>query len=184
MTFRKCFQFHFSWTWINISTNSNKINYPICWQILNSSHYGIPQNRKRISIVAIKKGAEHIEKFEFPEANLDKIFLKDIGLPNKWCTHLMIQKTMPFFWTRNFNTIVPELKPIRVGFIKKARPGERIYKLGMPLLYLEEDEEEKLDYTGSKLKFVDFILMNVNNFWAPVGGLLPICSQWNFKSIL
>lgn len=34
---------------------------------------------------------------------------------------------MPFFWTRNLNTIVPELKPIRVGFIKKARQGERIY---------------------------------------------------------
>lgn len=105
----------------------NKINYQISWQILNSSHYGIPQNRKRIYIVAIKKGDEHIEKFEFPEANLDKIFLKDILLPNKLCTHLMIQKTMPFFWTRNLNTIVPELKPIRVGFIQKARQGERIY---------------------------------------------------------
>lgn len=34
---------------------------------------------------------------------------------------------MPFFWTRNLNTIVPELKPIRVGLIKKARQGERIY---------------------------------------------------------
>ena len=34
---------------------------------------------------------------------------------------------MPFFWTKNLNTIVPELKPIRVGFIKKARQGERIY---------------------------------------------------------
>ena len=104
-----------------------KINYQISWQILNSSHYGIPQNRKRIYIVAIKKGAEPIEKFEFPEANLDKIFLKDILIPKKLCTHLMIQKTMPFFWTKNLNTIVPELKPIRVGFIKKARQGERIY---------------------------------------------------------
>ena len=102
----------------------NKIHYQIFWQILNSSHYGIPQNRKRIYIVAIKKRAD-IEKFEFPEANFDNIYLKDILLPNKLCTHLMIQD--PPFWTKNLNTIVPELKPIRVGFIKKARQGERIY---------------------------------------------------------
>lgn len=41
------------------------------------------------------------------------------------------------FWTRNLNKIVPELKPIRVGFIKKARQGERIYhEYGHAVSYL------------------------------------------------
>lgn len=102
----------------------NKINYKIFWKILNSSHYGIPQKRKRLYMVAIKKEFTN-QKFEFPEANFRKNFLKNILLPNKLCTHLMISE-MPS-WTKNLNTIVPQLKPIRVGFIKKARQGERIY---------------------------------------------------------
>ena len=102
----------------------NNINYKIFWQILNSSHFGIPQNRKRLYIVAIKNEFTN-QKFEFPEADFRPTYLKNILLPNKLCTHLLIQD--PPFWTRNLNTIVPELKPIRIGFIKKARQGERIY---------------------------------------------------------
>lgn len=79
-----------------------KINYKIFWQILNSSHYGIPQNRKRIYIVAIKKDIS-IENFEFPKATFNRTYLKNILLSNGLCTHLLIQDQ--FFWTKNLNTI-------------------------------------------------------------------------------
>ena len=89
----------------------------------------------------------------------------------------MIQKTMPFFWTINLNTIVPELKPIRFGFIQKARQGERIYHENGHAVTLSASGGGLGGKTGSKIKFVDFILMNVNNLWGSNPGLLPICSQ-------
>lgn len=48
---------------------------------------------------------------------------------------------MPFFWTKNFNTIVSELKPIRVGYIKKARQGKRIYHENGHTVTLSASEE-------------------------------------------
>ena len=68
----------------------------------------------------------------------------------------MIQKTMPFFWTRNFNTIVPELKPIQVGFIKKARQVSQDRSLvqpsaGGPRTHHENKPAVTLSVSGGEL---------------------------------
>ena len=53
------------------------INYGICWKVLNSKDYGIPQNRERVWFVCKYNGWEFME-FQFPEKEELNIFIKDI----------------------------------------------------------------------------------------------------------
>jgi len=54
-----------------------KIGYGVCWKVLNSKDYGIPQNRERIWFVC-KFGGWDFMEFQFPNPIELKIFLKDI----------------------------------------------------------------------------------------------------------
>ena len=53
------------------------IGYGICWKVLNSKDYGIPQNRERVWFVC-KLGGWDFMEFQFPEKKILKIFIKDI----------------------------------------------------------------------------------------------------------
>lgn len=54
-----------------------KIGYGVCYKVLNSKDYGIPQNRERIWF-ACKYGSWNFMEFQFPEKEELKIFVKDI----------------------------------------------------------------------------------------------------------
>lgn len=54
-----------------------KIGYGVCYKVLNSKDYGIPQNRERIWFVCKLGGWEFME-FQFPYKEPLKLFLKDI----------------------------------------------------------------------------------------------------------
>lgn len=54
-----------------------KIGYGVCWKVLNSKDYGIPQNRERIWFVC-KLGGWDFMEFQFPHPFELKIKLKDI----------------------------------------------------------------------------------------------------------
>jgi DNA (cytosine-5)-methyltransferase 1 len=54
-----------------------KIGYGVCWKVLNSKDYGIPQNRERVWFVC-KYGGWDFMEFQFPNPIPLKIFLKDI----------------------------------------------------------------------------------------------------------
>lgn len=54
-----------------------KIGYGVCWKVLNSKDYGIPQNRERIWFVC-KLGGWNFMEFKFPEKKELKILLKDL----------------------------------------------------------------------------------------------------------
>jgi DNA (cytosine-5)-methyltransferase 1 len=51
--------------------------YFVKWKILNTRDYGIPQNRERVFIICFRE-KEDYDKFEFPEKEELKIFVKDI----------------------------------------------------------------------------------------------------------
>jgi DNA (cytosine-5)-methyltransferase 1 len=51
--------------------------YNVYYQVLNAKHYGIPQNRERIILVAIRKDIDN-GKFKFPEPFDNGIRLKDL----------------------------------------------------------------------------------------------------------
>jgi len=54
----------------------DRIGYDVNWKILNSKHYGIPQNRERVWFVCTRKDLKQL--FKFPEPIELKVFLKDI----------------------------------------------------------------------------------------------------------
>ena len=60
-----------------IVADLQKIGYGVCWKILNSSDFGIPQNRERIWFVC-KLGGWNFAEFNFPTKEELKIFLIDL----------------------------------------------------------------------------------------------------------
>ena len=63
--------------WDSIRHTLKKLGYGVSYKVLNSSDYGIPQNRERIWIVC-KLGGWKFMEFQFPEKEKLKITVKDI----------------------------------------------------------------------------------------------------------
>lgn len=64
-------------TFDKILSELNRIGYKVHWKILNTKDYGIPQNRERVWFVCFRE-QEDYDKFQFPEKEELKIFIKDI----------------------------------------------------------------------------------------------------------
>jgi len=64
-------------TFNKILSELDRIGYVVKWKVLNSKEYGIPQNRERVFFVCFRKGMDTM-KFNFPDKEELKIFLKDI----------------------------------------------------------------------------------------------------------
>jgi DNA-cytosine methyltransferase len=60
-------------TWKTICNTFNELGYYAAWKVLNTKHYGVPQNRERVYVVGFKD-FEDYNNFSFPE----KLRLKDL----------------------------------------------------------------------------------------------------------
>lgn len=60
---------------INIKEMFKKAGYELSFQLLNSSDYNVPQDRKRVFFIGIRKDLGF--KFEFPKTTFDKIPLEE-----------------------------------------------------------------------------------------------------------
>lgn len=63
-------------TWEIMKNVFSDLGYDWSYKVMNSRHYGVPQNRERIYVVGIKKDIAH-KKFEFPEPVELKKTMKD-----------------------------------------------------------------------------------------------------------
>ncbi len=105
-----------------------KINYDVFYSVLNASFFGVPQARKRIYFIAVRKDFK-CETFHFPSPTYEKITLHDIILTDKATSKLRIKRN-DISLKKNrisFKDIKEHLKPIRIGHVNKAGQGERIY---------------------------------------------------------
>lgn len=59
----------------NLLNMFQELGYELSWKLVNSSDYGVPQDRKRVIIVGYRKDLEKI--YTFPEPILKKVTLKD-----------------------------------------------------------------------------------------------------------
>ncbi|MCU5068340.1 DNA (cytosine-5-)-methyltransferase [Bacillus thuringiensis] len=108
----------------------NEIGYDLWHKVLNASHFGLPQNRERIFMIATRKDIK-VQEFNFPTPTYEPVILRDMILPD--------EKTSQYIINRDDMVIdeskIPseglfsdyKLKPIRVGTINKGGQGERIY---------------------------------------------------------
>lgn len=101
------------------------IGYDAYYKILVASHYGVPQARERIYIVAFRKDL-NITYFKFPRPTYRKIFVKDILEEDDKTQAHVINRTDLKFWKRDET---PSLKPIQIGQINNGGQGERIYSV-------------------------------------------------------
>lgn len=108
----------------------DEIGYNLWHKVLNASHFGLPQNRERIYMIAVRKDIK-LEEFKFPEPTFEPTILRDIILPNEETNQYIINRddiTIDFSKIPNPELFYNyHLKPIRVGTINKGGQGERIY---------------------------------------------------------
>lgn len=108
----------------------NDIGYDVWHKVLNASFFGLPQNRERIYIVAIRKDF-NIKTFNFPNPTYDQVCLRDIILADHETEKYIIKRDdmavdeSKIPQQSLFNDL--PLRPIRIGTINKGGQGERIY---------------------------------------------------------
>lgn len=108
----------------------DEIGYNFWYKVLNASHFGLPQSRERIYMVAFRKDI-NIKDFEFPKPTYEQIILKDMLLPDTETEQYIINRSDMVIDRSKipteslFNDY--HLKPCRVGTINKGGQGERIY---------------------------------------------------------
>lgn len=113
-----------------VKATLEEIGYDFFYQVLNASHFGVPQKRERIFMIAFRKDL-NVSSFTFPLGSNKPVMLKTFLDKASIHQHLIIQRDD--IKLREDVTIVPNMfgeypqKPIRVGTVNKGGQGERIY---------------------------------------------------------
>lgn len=109
-----------------IKNELNKIGYNVYCEILNASEFNIPQSRKRIYFVCIRKDIDN-HKFKFPVPKNKKTSIKDIVLPDEECEEFLLKKEYKLddAKIKKYNKTLN--KPLRIGTVNKGGQGDRIY---------------------------------------------------------
>ncbi|MEN9918548.1 MAG: hypothetical protein RL662_984 [Bacteroidota bacterium] len=114
-----------------IANTLDTLGYDIYHQVLNTSCFGLPQNRERIYIVGFRKTL-NVKIFEFPKPSALPTCLLDIIEPNPSEAKVIERLDIDIYkeYTPQ-NTLFGKMqllnKPIQIGKVNKGGQGERIY---------------------------------------------------------
>lgn len=114
-----------------IKQQLSELGYHVHHSVLNSSAYGVPQNRERIYFVALRQDLTKTD-FSFPSPSSERISIQDILEHNptdaKVITRPDIQMRDKEWIEDKFNILGNKPnRPIQIGFLGKGGQGERIY---------------------------------------------------------
>ncbi|HRP88691.1 MAG TPA: DNA cytosine methyltransferase [Edaphocola sp.] len=114
-----------------IKETLHELGYSVFYKILNSSQFGLPQNRERLYIVAFHN-ALNISEFQFPEPKNHPICLEHLLEKNPQNAKIIERSDIEIYKDYSVeDTLFPELgflnKPIQIGKVNKGGQGERIY---------------------------------------------------------
>ncbi len=108
-----------------------KLDYTVFIKVLNSSHFGLPQNRERVYIIAFHHSLNSTS-FRFPNPVNEPVCLEQI-LENEPENGKIIERNDIEIY-KNYavsGTLFSEIellnKPIQIGKVNKGGQGERIY---------------------------------------------------------
>ncbi len=108
-----------------------EMNYTVHYKVLNTSKFGLPQNRERIYIIAFNNDNFSNINFEFP--TLDLISSLSEILENNPGNGKIIERNDIIFYKKYitgkniFGEINLPNKPVQIGKVNKGGQGERIY---------------------------------------------------------
>ena len=109
----------------------NEMNYTVHYKVLNTSKFGLPQNRERIYIIAFNNDNFEITDFDFPSINLISS-LSEILEDNPEKGKIIKRDDIVFYKEYNpekniFGEVDLPNKPFQIGKVNKGGQGERIY---------------------------------------------------------
>lgn len=114
-----------------IKETLHQLGYRVHSKVLNSSHFGLPQNRERIYLVAFRKDVDSSE-FKFPKETFEPVALQDYLEANPTTAKIINREDLKVY--KQFekeNCLFQEFslsnKPIQIGIVNKGGQGERIY---------------------------------------------------------
>lgn len=109
-----------------VENTLQNMGYKVYHKVLNASHFGIPQNRERIYIIAIRNDIHH-QDFICPTPPHTPVSLMDcMGDAQGAIANATITK--PMDWkSLHPRENSPQNKPIRMGTYNNGGQGERVY---------------------------------------------------------
>lgn len=117
---------------LEIITNTLKeLDYVVFTKVLNSSNFGLPQNRERLYILAFHKSMDS-SKFNFPSATNEPICLNHVLENHPENAKVIDRDDIEIYKSYTvssnlFSDIQLLNKPIQIGKVNKGGQGERIY---------------------------------------------------------
>lgn len=107
------------------------LGYQVYYQVLNTSDFGLPQNRERIYFVAFHHSIDS-KNFQFPKPLNQKVALKDFLEDNPKDGKIIERNDIEIYKNYQptkdlFGEIDYPNKPIQIGKVNKGGQGERIY---------------------------------------------------------
>ena len=126
------------------------IGYDVDHVVLNTGDFGLPQSRRRVYFVAIRKN-EDIH-FHHPRERVSKpMYLRDVLLDDEETENLVIHNDEIII---EHSSEQPEqLKPIRVGYIKNPiHQGSRIYSINGLAVTLTASTSQGFYYVNGKVR--------------------------------
>jgi DNA (cytosine-5)-methyltransferase 1 len=114
-----------------IISSLEELEYSVHYKVLNSSHFGLPQNRERIYIVAFHSSINS-NTFSFPAPTNEPIslhqILEDEPINAKIIKRDDIEMNSTYATKSSlFDDVELLNKPIQIGKVNKGGQGERIY---------------------------------------------------------
>lgn len=103
-----------------------ELGYKTNYQVLKSSHFGVPQARERVYITGIRRDLSD-SNFEFPKHKIEPIRIKDI-LEKRVSKDFFIEREDINFYKEE-KDIKDPYSPHQIGKINKGGQGERIYSI-------------------------------------------------------
>ncbi len=107
------------------------LNYNVFYKVLNTSSFGLPQNRERVYIVCFNRDEFNDISFSFPNPNILSS-LEEVLETNPENAKIIQREDIVIYKDYQppkniFNEIHLPNKPIQIGKVNKGGQGERIY---------------------------------------------------------
>lgn len=102
--------------------------YNFYGKLLNASDFGVPQNRQRYIMIAIRKDLDPENSFLFPEPPHTSICVEEILQSSEETSKYVISREDITYNESKFLTD-KQNKPQQIGKVSKGRQGERIYDI-------------------------------------------------------
>lgn len=109
----------------------DEIGYNVHYKILNTSNYGLPQNRERVYIIGFRKDIDS-SNFEFPNKIYKDTCVEDVLEENPIDGKIIERNDIQIYKDLDkqiniFDSFKLPNKPIQIGIVNKGGQGERIY---------------------------------------------------------